>query len=98
MEKLTINEISAIHHKWLVEMGWVGVTTPLEQLALVASELGEAVDECRGVEPTENFRYELADIILRTCGICENQGIDIEKALLDKMAKNRARGNKGRVK
>jgi NTP pyrophosphatase (non-canonical NTP hydrolase) len=95
---MNLKEISETHHKWLTDMGWVGKTTPLEQLALVASEVGEAVNECRGEKPTDNLQYELADIILRVLGICENQNIDIEKAILEKMAKNLARGNKGRVK
>ena len=79
-------------------MGWCGVTTPLEQLALITSEVGEAVNECRGDAPTENFRLELADIILRTCGLAERFDIDIEAAILKKMELNQQRGNKGRKK
>ena len=79
-------------------MGWVGSTTPLEQLALVASEVGEAVNECRGETPTDNFKFELADIILRVCGIAEYNHIDIEQVLIKKMEMNRERGNKGRKK
>lgn len=93
-----LNEISKKHHEWLKEMGWVGVTTPLEQLALITSEIGEAVNECRGEHPTEKFRLELADIILRTLGLAERFDIDMEKAIADKMEKNRARGNLGRLK
>lgn len=81
---MDLNEISKIHQKWLEEMGWVGVSTPLEQLALVASEVGEAVNECRGDQPTENLQYELADIILRVLGIAENQGIDLDSAIQKK--------------
>lgn len=95
---MQLNEVSKRHHAWLKEMGWVGVTTPLEQLALIASEVGEAVNECRGKTPTDKLRLELADIVLRVLGLAENQGIDMEKAIEDKMALNRENGNRGRAK
>jgi NTP pyrophosphatase (non-canonical NTP hydrolase) len=95
---MSLNEVSKRHHVWLKEMGWVGVTTPLEQLALVTSEVGEAINECRGNQPTENLKYELADIILRVLGLAENQSIDMEKAIEEKISKNIERGNRGRVK
>lgn len=93
-----ISEIQKAHHEWLTEMGWAGVTTPLEQLALVASEVGEAVNECRGSTPTPNLPHELADIVLRVLGLAEQEGINMEAALLDKMSLNRLRGTKGRIK
>lgn len=94
----TITELSKEHNKWLVEMGW-DKATALEQLALIASEVGEAVNECRGEKPTENLGFELADIILRTFGMAEQFGIDIEKAIIIKMAKNFSKGNfKNRLK
>lgn len=79
-------------------MEWIGKTTPLEQLALIASEVGEAVQECRGVEPSDHLPSELADIILRTLGMAEGLGIDMEKTIAAKMEANRLRGNKGRIK
>ena len=95
---MKISEISKAHHAWLTEMGWVGVTTPLEQIALIASEIGEAANECRGKTPTDKLGSELADIILRTLGLAENLGIDMEAEILAKMEKNRERGNRGRLK
>ena len=79
-------------------MGWVGVTTPLEQLALITSEIGEAVNECRGDKPTKKFELELADIILRTLGLAERFHIDMEAAIIKKMALNAKKGNRGRKK
>lgn len=93
-----INDIADEHYPWLVEMGWMNDIRPLEQLCLIASEVGEAADECRGVEPTENLKFELADIILRTCGFAKHLGIDIGDAIEKKMQKNRERGSKGRIK
>ena len=76
---MNINETQKRHHAWLKEMGWVGVTTPLEQLALITSEVGEAVNECRGEKPTDKVGSELADIILRTLGLAENLGLNMGK-------------------
>ena len=70
----------------------------LEALALVASEVGEAINECRHEEPTEAFGEELADVILRVLDIAHWQGIDIEKKITDKMDKNALRGTRGRLK
>lgn len=98
MSRMTIKELASEHNKWLVEMGW-NKATALEQLALIASEIGEAVNECRGEKPTDKLGSELADIILRTFGMAEQFGIDIEAEIIMKMGKNFAKGNfKGRLK
>lgn len=97
LEKMKLNEIAAIHYQWVDEMGWHN-KTPLEALALVASEVGEAVNECRGEQPTEHFGEELADIVLRVIDLAHWQGVDINAAIIAKIAKNKARGNRGRLK
>jgi NTP pyrophosphatase (non-canonical NTP hydrolase) len=95
---VSISTIAKVHNEWLNDMGW-NKTTPLEQLALIASEIGEAVNECRGEKPTDKLGSELADIILRTMGLAEQSGIDIQTEILNKMAINRAKGNyKNRLK
>jgi len=76
-------------------MGWHNKTV-LESLALIASEVGEAINECRGEAPTPNFQTELADIILRVADLAEWQGIDIAQAICDKMRINEERGTRGR--
>lgn len=79
-------------------MGWHN-KTPLEYLALVGSEVGEAVNECRGEIPTPAFAEECADIILRTLDVMRVYAIDPAEAILAKMEKNLAKGNfKGRLK
>jgi NTP pyrophosphatase (non-canonical NTP hydrolase) len=94
----TISETAKKHNQWLNDMGW-NKTSPLEQLALIASEIGEAVNECRGEAPTDQLGSELADIILRTFGMAEQFGIDIQAEIEAKMAKNLAKGNfKNRLK
>jgi NTP pyrophosphatase (non-canonical NTP hydrolase) len=94
---MKINEIAEKNYLWVEKMGWHNKTT-LEALALVASEVGEAINECRNEKPTDAFGEELADIILRVLDISHWQGIDIEKEIIEKMNKNEVRGNRGRVK
>lgn len=91
----TINELAKEQFEWVEAMGWHNKTV-LEMLALVASEVGEAINECRHEDPTDNFKDELADIILRTIDIAETQNIDIYQAIIDKMNINRHRGTRGR--
>lgn len=91
----TINELCARQYDWVERMGWHNKTV-LEALALIASEVGEAVNECRGDKPTEAFGEELADILLRTFDLAQWQGIDLEAAILRKMAINEQRGTRGR--
>ncbi len=94
---MDLNQIAKTHYEWVEEMGWHN-KTPLEALALVASEVGEAVNECRGEKPTPAFGEELADVVLRVIDLAQWQGIDIEAELLKKMEKNKERGNRGRLK
>jgi NTP pyrophosphatase (non-canonical NTP hydrolase) len=79
-------------------MGWTDKTTTLEDIALIASEIGEAANECRGEKIGDGLKDELADIILRTLGTARKAGINIESAIVEKMRKNRERGNSGRLK
>lgn len=90
--KNDINDIAARNWQWIEDMGWHN-KTPLESLALIASEIGEAVNECRGLVPTENFATELADIVLRVGDLAHTHGIDLGKVINDKMEYNLAKGN-----
>lgn len=83
----TITELSVRHYKWIHKMGWHNKTA-LECLALVCGEVGEAVNECRGLLPTDRLGSELADIVLRVMDLAVMFGIDLEKAILNKMAIN----------
>tara|TARA_R100001377_G_C3103376_1_gene79972 strand:+ start:169 stop:453 length:285 start_codon:yes stop_codon:yes gene_type:complete len=94
---MNINQIAELNYEWVERMGWHNKTT-LEALALVASEVGEAINECRGEEPSEDFAEELADIVLRVLDIAHWHSIDIEQELLNKMKKNEQRGTRGRIK
>jgi len=94
---MTLNEVAEKNHLWVEKMGWHNKTV-LEALALVASEVGEAINECRNEEPTDEFGEELADIILRVLDIAHWQGLDMDKIVQDKILKNESRGNRGRLK
>ena len=93
-----INALATEHWLWCERMGWHNKTL-LEYLALVGSEVGEAVNECRGERPTDNFAEECADIILRTLDLMVQYKITPSVALEAKITKNLAKGKKpGRIK
>jgi len=92
---MSINSIAAKQYAWVESMGWHNKTV-LEALALIASEVGEAVNECRGDEPTPQLGEELADILLRTFDLMVWQEMDPAKELATKMAKNEVNGTRGR--
>lgn len=92
---MEINELARKQFDWVARMGWHNKTV-LEALALIASEVGEAVNECRGDKPTAEFGLELVDIILRVVDLAEWQGINLEKLIAYKMALNEERGTRGR--
>jgi len=94
---MKINDIAEKNYQWVEKMGWHNKTT-LEALALVASEVGEAINECRHEQPTQAFGEELADIVLRVLDIAHWQGVDMEKEIREKMLKNEKRGSRGRLK
>jgi NTP pyrophosphatase (non-canonical NTP hydrolase) len=92
--KISINETAVKQHDWVERMGWHNKTA-LESLALIASEVGEAVNECRGEEPTSAFSEELADIILRVFDLAVTHGVDLEYQIQQKMLINEGRGTRG---
>lgn len=87
-----IDSLALKHWLWCESLGWHN-KTPLESLALVGSEVGEAVNECRGEKPTDKFAEECADIILRTLDLMWDHNIIPSAAIEAKMATNHAKGN-----
>jgi NTP pyrophosphatase (non-canonical NTP hydrolase) len=76
--------------------------TDLEKIALIMSELGEAVEELR--TNNEAFYYkagkpegvltELADAVIRIADMCGYRGWDLEDAIIKKMKYNETRPHK----
>ena len=60
------------------------------RLALISSEVGEAVEALRH-EDCDNLAEELADIIIRVADLCGGIGIDLEETIKWKMEKNEGR-------
>jgi len=77
--------------------GWHN-KTPLEYLALICSEIGEACNECRGIKPTDKLGGELADIIIRVLDLTIEHSIDIDEEIENKLCINLSTDNKDRLK
>lgn len=85
-------------HGW-----WEGNQNFPEKLALIHSEVSETLEEYRngrairevyrmvGIEKPEGVPVELADVLIRVFDLCGYYGIDIEKAMQEKMAYNKNR-------
>lgn len=78
--------------------------TPAEDIALMHSELSEALEDIRAGKPLTELIYpyetptkpcgvpsELADVVIRVMHFCGKHGIDLGKAILEKMAFNESR-------
>lgn len=62
----------------------------LAKLALIASEVGEAVGAVQHGNDSE-LAMELADIVIRTMDVCGSEYIDLGRVMLAKMQHNRNR-------
>ena len=91
--KDALRDLAERQWAWVEARGWHNKNSPLEYLALIASEVGEAVNECRGEKVSENFPFELADIILRVVDMAEQYGFDIGHYVVEKMELNKKREN-----
>ena len=96
---LTLSSLAQRQWSWVDSMQWHNKTN-LEALALVCSEVGEAINETRGDNITPAFGEELADIILRVVDLAYGNDIQIEKEVVQKMLKNQTLrpGNPNKLK
>lgn len=65
-------------------------TIRLAKLALISSEVGEAVSALQHGDD-EEFAEELADIVIRVLDLCGTECLDLGGLVLGKMMKNRRR-------
>ena len=98
MTSTGLNELSAAIYTWAKGHGfWESRADLYEVLAikvaLIHSEATEALEALRK-EDYVNFAEELADIIIRVLDTAGHMQIDIEKEVLNKMAKNNNRPHK----
>lgn len=87
----TITEYIREGYEIALSKGWYA--EPREtgtSLALIHSEVSEALEADR-IGDHEHFKEELADICIRVFNLCADKGIDLEKAIQEKMEKNKTR-------
>lgn len=104
-EIVTVNDLVVESYNCAKEKGWHSPTKTFgEEIALVHSELSEALEEFRkGYSPDlmyysgengdkpEGIPVELADAVIRVFDMCGKYGIDIETAIITKQEYNRTR-------
>lgn len=85
----------ATNADWLLigENPSVNVDKLMRLLALIHSEVSEAVEEVR-VGDRVKFTEELADVIIRTLDLSVGLGLDIGSAVVQKIEKNQKRGQR----
>lgn len=94
LEKTSISNLCSEAHKIAISKGWY--EQPKETgtlLALVHSEVSEALEADRK-DDKEHFAEELADVCIRIFDLCGYKGINLEQAIIKKMAYNKTRPQK----
>ena len=100
----TLNNVKNEAYRCSREHGWYDVSDVNipEKLALIHSEVSEALEEFRSGRPVslvytdsngkpEGFGIELADAIIRIADLCGFLGLDLDYLVLEKMRYNESR-------
>lgn len=91
---ISINELCSEAFKIATSKGWHEKEPETgTMLALIHSEVSEALEADRKGDEG-NFVEELADVCIRVFDLCGSRKIDLEKAITDKMEKNKSRSYK----
>jgi NTP pyrophosphatase (non-canonical NTP hydrolase) len=99
----SLEDLTAALRKFVDEREWRQFHDPKNLAMLVASEAGELVAEYRWIRGEEADAYsnapasrvriaaEVADVGIALLLLCDRIGLDVTKAIEDKLAKNAAR-------
>jgi NTP pyrophosphatase (non-canonical NTP hydrolase) len=96
---MDLKELEARMHAFVASKGWYAPDSPKEQsqrnlaisLVLEASEVLEHFQWRDESRDREALAAELADVALYLLQLASISGIDLEQAILDKLAENRGR-------
>lgn len=95
-EKLTLEQISILVMEQAKEKGFGTKPEEInvgEKVALIQSEVSEALEAYRhkNINGKDGFTEEMGDAIQRIFHLCGVLGVDLEGAILDKLAYNKDR-------
>ena len=89
---VSIKNCIAVCHDVAREKGWWDVErSDGEVIALMHSELSEALEAMRNHGSKDEIAEELADCCIRIFDYCGHKNIDLEQALVKKIEKNKSR-------
>jgi NTP pyrophosphatase (non-canonical NTP hydrolase) len=90
---MTVDELQQQAHATAVEKGWYDQDRPpLELLMLVTTEVAECAEEWRRPDlDRAAIVEELADVVIRVADAAGHWGMDLQAAIVEKMARNRTR-------
>ena len=96
---MQLKEIEDLMHAFVADKGWYSVDSPKQQtqrnlamsISIEAAEILEHFQWREETLETDKLAGELADVALYLIQLASISGIDLEQAILDKLAANQKR-------